>query len=549
LRRHFGEEGVFRDVHDIQLGSNFREDLAREIAKCDVFLAVVGRDYLDKRRIKAPDDFVRIELEAALRQRVSIVPILVGNATLPKRRTLPHAIASLVDLQATAISSGRDFDDNVRYLIGQIEKAQKATADRRANPEVVQPDPFFFPAADPALAKAAQQARRRWLALGVVAVGVAVAALGVGRRGEVPPAKAAVAEESLDGTRWTLTRPDGAPGGQTIEIRRKWRHAEPETYIGQLADAGKRISELKSAYQRMQVLYLVKADGGKHYDGTFQDIDSSGAIVARRVRVVRKDGRLTWDLDASQWERAADGSDRITEGGELPPQAYTPDPDRVLPKEALVRGVDVSHYDGRVNWPKLAADGIRFVFIKATEGLKIDHNFANNWAEAGQAGLVRGAYHFFRSDVDPTEQAQFFLNTVDLQPGDLPAALDLEAAPREGLANPADLEFGMVKWLATVEAKLGRKPIFYGHKLVKEFYPGLSALSRYPLWTSQYNSTSESPNFPKNWNVWTFWQWSDGRTTDADSLKMDRDFFNGRDADFDTFLGIPAPPQATATQR
>src|SRR5262245_49797633 len=98
---------------------------------------------------------------------------------------------------------------------------------------------------------------------------------------------------------------------------------------------------------------------------------------------------------------------------------------RVCAKGMVTRGVDVSHYDGTIDWAKVKAAGIDFAFMKATENLNfVDPTFATNWTNAGTAGVIRGAYHFFRASVDGAKQAEFFVQTTGLpEPGDLPPVI------------------------------------------------------------------------------------------------------------------------------
>ncbi|HEV3471189.1 MAG TPA: GH25 family lysozyme, partial [Pyrinomonadaceae bacterium] len=112
-------------------------------------------------------------------------------------------------------------------------------------------------------------------------------------------------------------------------------------------------------------------------------------------------------------------------------------------------GIDVSHYQGGVNWEAVKAAGCAFAFAKATEGAGVtDPFFHANWAGMKAAGLLRGAYHFFRPAQDAAQQAAHFLSTVQLQPGDLPPVLDVETA--DGVAG-ADLVGGVQTWLDAVE--------------------------------------------------------------------------------------------------
>ena len=108
-----------------------------------------------------------------------------------------------------------------------------------------------------------------------------------------------------------------------------------------------------------------------------------------------------------------------------------------------VLGLDVSHYQGTVDWASVLRQGYRFAFIKATEGTTwTDPEFSANWAGAKGAGLLRGAYHYYEPGDDPGQQADFFLNTVWphggqplLAPGDLPPVLDIETTGSQSAAE------------------------------------------------------------------------------------------------------------------
>ena len=96
---------------------------------------------------------------------------------------------------------------------------------------------------------------------------------------------------------------------------------------------------------------------------------------------------------------------------------------------ATVPGIDVSYWDSGIDWPKVRATGQRYVFIKASEGDSYaDPTFDDNWRGEKSAGLLRGAYHFVRSNVDPKKQATKFIDYVKSMndDGELPPVLDLE---------------------------------------------------------------------------------------------------------------------------
>jgi len=92
-----------------------------------------------------------------------------------------------------------------------------------------------------------------------------------------------------------------------------------------------------------------------------------------------------------------------------------------------VHGIDVSHYQSRVSWSTISPSAVQFAFVKATEGIDYkDSLFDYNWAELGRTGIRKGAYHFFRPNLPPGEQARHFARTVKLSAGDMPPVLDVE---------------------------------------------------------------------------------------------------------------------------
>jgi hypothetical protein len=117
LTAHFGRDQVFRDVDDIPPGANFPEVIAKAVASCDVLLALIGSQWVTitdeegKRRLDDPNDFVRLEIEAALQRHVLVIPILVRGAKMPQARQLPASLAELVHRNALELSpTSFDFD-------------------------------------------------------------------------------------------------------------------------------------------------------------------------------------------------------------------------------------------------------------------------------------------------------------------------------------------------------------------------------------------------------------------------------------------------------
>jgi lysozyme len=186
------------------------------------------------------------------------------------------------------------------------------------------------------------------------------------------------------------------------------------------------------------------------------------------------------------------------------------------------RGIDVSHYQGRIDWHAVSGDGIGFAYMKATEGATfVDRAFARNWSGAGEAGIVRGAYHRFRAGQDAVAQANHFLAVVPLRDGDLPPVLDVEST--DGVSD-ARLVRGVRAWLAEVERRTGKRPIVYTKPGFRRAHLG-NALDDYPLWIAEYGV--DSPSVAR----WHIWQHSEhGRVAGIDRA-VDLDRFNGSHAE------------------
>lgn len=199
----------------------------------------------------------------------------------------------------------------------------------------------------------------------------------------------------------------------------------------------------------------------------------------------------------------------------------TPD----YPEGYDVRGIDISHYQGRINWEKLrnASIGdapVSFVFIKATEGEKLlDDYFNRNFANARRNDLVRGAYHFFVPGVNPRKQADYFLSIAQLEPGDLPPVLDIE---KKGDLTPEQLRRDVKIWLDTVEKEYGVKPILYTGYKFKVDYLNTPEFNVYPCWIAHYYIDELQYK-----GKWTFWQHTDCGKVSGIKGFVDCNIFNG----------------------
>lgn len=128
-----------------------------------------------------------------------------------------------------------------------------------------------------------------------------------------------------------------------------------------------------------------------------------------------------------------------------------------------VRGIDVSHHQGPIDWPVVRRQGMAFAYVKATEGRDwSDRLHAENMRAARAAGILAGAYHFFSFCRDGEEQARNFLAHADIRSGDLLPVLDVETAGNcSGGPDPRRLHREVKAFLDAVERGLGQRPLIY----------------------------------------------------------------------------------------
>ena len=196
-----------------------------------------------------------------------------------------------------------------------------------------------------------------------------------------------------------------------------------------------------------------------------------------------------------------------------------------LPCSYEVHGIDISHYQGVINWKQLAQTHagefpIRFIFMKATEGGDhSDHTFLQHFDSARKYNFIRGAYHFFRPHTDARKQADFFIRNVNLLSGDLPPVLDVED---RGKRSKEELQRAVKTWLDDVEAHYGVKPILYTSYKFKMRYLDNPVFDAYPYWIAHYYV--DSVRYKGRWH---FWQHTDVGTVPGVEEEVDLDVFNG----------------------
>lgn len=199
---------------------------------------------------------------------------------------------------------------------------------------------------------------------------------------------------------------------------------------------------------------------------------------------------------------------------------------RQCPSGETLVGVDVSYYQGKVDWPEVRAAGVSFAFVRASDGATfLDPEFNNNWPGTRAAGVTRGAYQFFRPAQDPIEQANVLIAAIQgaggLSRGDIAPVLDVEVT--DGVAQNVVLQRAEV-WLRAVEATFGRRPLIYTAPGFWDDLGATESFGRYPLWVANWASC---PRLPGSWQRWTFWQTTDKGVVPGIEGQVDLNRFNG----------------------
>ena len=191
-----------------------------------------------------------------------------------------------------------------------------------------------------------------------------------------------------------------------------------------------------------------------------------------------------------------------------------------------IHGIDISHYQGDIDWDRLRGGMIegcplRFIMIKSTEGSsRMDSKFRDNFRQAREYGYIRGAYHFWSNKSSARDQAYFFLNNVHLEEGDLPPVLDIEHMPKD--RSVEDFQRDVLTWLHIVEDRYHVKPIIYTYYKFKERYLNAPVLDDYPYWIAHYYVDKVEYKGP-----WKFWQHTDVGRLPGIKGYVDFNIYNG----------------------
>jgi lysozyme len=217
------------------------------------------------------------------------------------------------------------------------------------------------------------------------------------------------------------------------------------------------------------------------------------------------------------------------DAGDLALSGFTgPSPDHYP-----VHGIDVSKYQGTIDWPAAKQGGVAFAYLKATEGGdRVDDRFLSNWKAAGAAGMPRGAYHFFYHCRSGAEQARWFIANVPKETNSLPPVLDVEWTPDSPtctLRPPrADLVREMEAFLDIIELHYGTAPVIYAPiDIHRDRLVG--TLPRHEFWL---RAVKDHPNNVYTGRPFRFWQWTATGTVPGIGGEVDRNAFSGTKADW-----------------
>ena len=182
----------------------------------------------------------------------------------------------------------------------------------------------------------------------------------------------------------------------------------------------------------------------------------------------------------------------------------------------MSKGIDVSVYQGNIDWRAVASTGeVDFTYVRASIGLSVDVKFKQNWTSLKGSSILRGAYHFFKMELDPVKQADMFFNTVGpLDDRDLPPTIDVEVHRLTGDTATTYVK-KLLQFIVKAEELFNRRIVIYtGGPIFNESTTGadpvlLDAIATHDLWLSAY-VVDPTKWVPTAWKSrgrsWTIWQ-------------------------------------------
>lgn len=238
----------------------------------------------------------------------------------------------------------------------------------------------------------------------------------------------------------------------------------------------------------------------------------------------------------------------------------------VCATQTAIRGIDVSVYQGTIDWNAAARGGVRFAYMRLANNQTLDTTFVRNWTNSRSAGVLRGAYQYFNPHADAVAQANFVADTLmrnGFGPGDLPPMIDVEYpnSATNPLPSRAAYTTKVRQWLDTVRMRLGVEGVIYTGGYYWDANLNTNEFAAYNYWHAQYPNyygPGDSRNriyqfdvtpLPLNgcptsisnhWNVWRFWQFAgDNGRAPGVTGPVDNDAFNGTMDDLRRLARIP----------
>lgn len=209
---------------------------------------------------------------------------------------------------------------------------------------------------------------------------------------------------------------------------------------------------------------------------------------------------------------------------------------RASPRPFAVHGVDVSRWQGTIDWKSLRQQGANFAFIKATDGGDhLDPSFRTNWRESANAGVARGAYHFFYWCRDGKSQAEWFIRNVPKEKGALPPVIDVEYNHLSNCKkrhSPETIRAKMTAFMDKLEAHYGQRPIIY---TAPDFYKDnlRGHFPNHPFWL---RSVAVHPSKIYPGRGFAFWQYSGTGLSASHPTQIDLNVFNGTEEAWQKWL-------------
>lgn len=203
----------------------------------------------------------------------------------------------------------------------------------------------------------------------------------------------------------------------------------------------------------------------------------------------------------------------------------------------MLPGIDVSKWQGKIDWTK-AAVGRAFAFVRRSDGLLVDPMFTMNAEGARKAGLLVGAYHFFRAGTDPVKQADVLASGHDV--GDLPVAVDVETLNAQPSAKLFD---ELHVFLTEAYAKVGCLPLLYTSPGFWDSLPESELDGAMELWVADW-TIAGAPKLPRGWEAWRFWQRTNRLQVPGIDGYDDGDVWNGTLQDLRVYASTGTAPTA-----